>query len=211
MTSFPLFTLCDMNPDLIDCWKKYFATTNVSIVEGDIRLLIRDAYVSPANGFGYMGGGVDAAYLNLFGSQLEERLRALIAEKHGEVPVGSAIHIHTTISSGSPILIVAPTMRIPPMNLDNTLNPYYAFRAALLKAKELAEGPNGIKTVVCPGIGTGTGKACVDMTARQMFAAWQNVVLGAPDIIPEIIKQHAWMLSCDFSTESKPNATNSNP
>jgi O-acetyl-ADP-ribose deacetylase (regulator of RNase III) len=210
--SFPKLILCDLNSDLPLCWKKYFSTTpNVEIIEGDILEVKADAIISPANSFGYMNGGVDQAYLNKWGKQLEDRLRYHISQlgSGGELIVGQGFALRTLDKDDtSPWLIAAPTMRIPPMDLDNTLNPYYAFRAALLVLK----GLRNVTVVASPGIGTGTGRACPDMTARQMFAAYQNIVLGAPDIEQEIIKQHAWMLTCDYAkTETNPNGPNTNP
>lgn len=216
--AFPLIYLRDTNPNLVECWKHYFKEDlNVSISQGDIFDIEANAIVSPANGFGRMDGGIDAVYIKKFGVQLEEQVKALIAPM-GELPVGSALYLH--VQNGL-YLIVAPTMRHPPFNLDNTLNPYYSFRAALLKAKELA-AMAGIESIICPGMGTGSGQACVDMTARQMYAAYHNVVFGYPTEFGEIMGQQQWMMSCTASeekakadnlkeTEQKTDATNPNP
>lgn len=206
---FPKLILIDLNTDMTMCWRKYFvATPNVEIIDGDITKIDADAFISPANSFGYMNGGVDQAYLNRWGQQLEDRLRKHIAQlgTGGELHIGRSFALRTLDDKTSPWLVATPTMRIPPMALDNTLAPYIAFSAALY----LLKGLRGISTVAVPGIGTGTGRACPDMAARQMYAAYQNALLIPPENEQELIKQHSWMLTCDFAKVPE-NATNPNP
>jgi O-acetyl-ADP-ribose deacetylase (regulator of RNase III) len=69
--------------------------------------------VSPANSFGDMQGGIDLAYYNYFGHELEEEIQDHILNvKYGELCVGDAVII--LIRNKLDIhMIVAPTMRIP--------------------------------------------------------------------------------------------------
>jgi O-acetyl-ADP-ribose deacetylase (regulator of RNase III) len=191
MNKLPKVFLRDVSPELVKFWKKYFRCLDVDISQGDIFDIKADAIVSPANSFGFMDGGIDLAYRNKFGLPIEKLVQKTIkARYYDELPVGQALAIPTR-NKDIPNLIVAPTMRIP-MVVDNTLNPYYAFRAALLTAKE-----HSITSLLCPGLGTGAGKACPEMVARQMFVAYFNVVLEiGPVKFEHIQKQNAWMLRC---------------
>ena len=87
-----------------------------------------DAIVSPANSFGFMGGGIDAAYARFFGRDLESRLQAKLRKDfYGGLPVGQAILLLPTQHRLIPWLISAPTMRVP-MDISNTPNAFLAFR-----------------------------------------------------------------------------------
>ena len=136
--------------------------------------------VSPANSFGFMDGGVDAVYLDRFGMQVQDRLRRLILEHHhGELLVGSAEIVETGDPS-LPYLIAAPTMRVPMVLPETTVNPYLATRAALLAVRHNAfrAGPHAgarisdhVRTLAFPGMGTGVGRVLAPVCARQMRAA----------------------------------------
>lgn len=72
-----------------------------------------DAIVSPANSFGFMDGGLDAALVERFGMYAETRPKQTIRDKHaGELLVGRA-EVCPTNDSTVPWLICAPTMRVP--------------------------------------------------------------------------------------------------
>jgi O-acetyl-ADP-ribose deacetylase (regulator of RNase III) len=183
--------LRDTNEVLVSFWKKYFRNTDVEVSQGSIFDLKADAIVSPANSFGFMDGGIDLVYKDRFGMNIQEVVQKTIKTYyHGELPIGQALSV-PTLDSETPFLIVAPTMRLP-SNVDNTLNPYWAFRAALLEANEMK-----IESLLCPGLGTGAGKACPEMAARQMFVAYISVILGKnPVKFEHIHKQMGWMLRC---------------
>src|SRR5437879_3477474 len=123
--------LRDRNEGLTAAWAKHFhGVEEVEISTGDIFGVEADAIVSPANSFGFMDGGIDLAYSEFFGWDLQERLQVLLrAEYDGELPVGQAVIVethHATIR----YLVSAPTMRVP-MPVSDTANSYLAFRAAL--------------------------------------------------------------------------------
>lgn len=187
----PKVTLCDTNEVLVNYWKKYFRCLDVEIVHGDIFNVKAQAIVSPANSFGLMSGGIDLLYREKFGIEVEKLVWKNIEMRYyGELPVGQATSVPMRDATFK-YLIVAPTMRLP-SNIDNTLNPYVSFRAALLRAKEV-----GIESLVCPGMGTGAGKACPEMAARQMFIAYISVVLQKnPVNVEHIVKQQNWMGRC---------------
>ena len=161
---------------LVDAWKEFFGTAdNVFIIEDDITKIECDAVVSPANSFGFMDGGLDFALSERFGWDLEKRLQRQIKElPEGELLVGQAI-IMETGDKVVPYLISAPTMRIPTnFNIDTSINAYLAMKAILIKAKN----DNRISSVAIPGLCTGVGRMQPMISARQMFLAYQEIILG---------------------------------
>ena len=149
---------------------------SVTVVHGDILRGRADAIVSPANSFGNMDGGVDLAYARFFPAGLEERLQAVIEDQYdGELPVGQAT-IVPTLHEAIPLMISAPTMRMPG-NIARTVNVYVAFRAALLALeRHRREAGLDVVTMLSPAMGTGVGAMPVERAARQMRTAYDNVV-----------------------------------
>jgi O-acetyl-ADP-ribose deacetylase (regulator of RNase III) len=169
-------TLAAIDPKLIKAWQDFFSgEEQVSIVEGDITQLTCDAIVSPANSFGFMDGGLDYALSERLGWDLEKRLqRAIKASPEGELLVGQAMVIETGDPT-IPLLISAPTMRIPTnFNIDTSVNAYLAMKAILIKACE----DSRINSVAIPGLCTGVGRMQPVIAARQMFKAYKEVILG---------------------------------
>ena len=166
--------LCALDSCMTQAWSVHFGSqAGVHIHEGDILTRTADAIVSPANSFGFMDGGIDLAYSQFFGWDLQERLRDIIQQEHaGELPVGCAA-IVPTHHKAIPFLVSAPTMRIP-ATIADTVNVYLAFRAALLAAKKSTQ----IRSLLSPALGTGVGAMPIDRAARQMQAAYAEVVLG---------------------------------
>ncbi|MES2641902.1 MAG: macro domain-containing protein [Myxococcota bacterium] len=165
---------------LVAAWEQSFrGVAQVEASQGSILTRRADAIVSPANSFGYMDGGLDLIYSQHFGWEVEGRVRRrLLAEYDGELPVGQAFIVPTE-NADIPLLISAPTMRVP-MNVAGTTNAYLAFRAVLISIRDhnrAARGPP-IHTVLCPGLGTGEGRMPHDRCARQMRAAYDAIVGG---------------------------------
>ena len=179
--------LTSVEDALADAWERFCGDLPfVSVHRGSIFDLSCDAVVSPANSYGFMDGGIDMLYSEFFGWGVQERLQALIKEKHhGELLVGAA-EIVETGHSNLPFLIAAPTMRVP-MILQHSVNPYLAARAALLLVKhgKFTHGLNAGKPIVdfvdsiaFPGLGTGVGRIGPNTCARQLRAAIDAVLLG---------------------------------
>ncbi len=185
-------TLAAVEPPLAEAWKRFCGDLpDVTIHPGSILKVACDAVVSPANSFGFMDGGIDMLYSMHFGWQVQERLQRLIIERHhGELLVGTA-EIVETDDDRIPYLIAAPTMRVP-MILRDSVNPYLAARAVLLKVK-YGLMPGGaeegrpvsdfVDHIAFPGLGTGVGQVDPDTCARQMRAAIEDVLLN-PDSFP---------------------------
>ena len=161
---------------LAEHWRDCFrGQTNVEVLQSDICHLQVDAVVSPANSFGFMDGGLDYALSERFGWDLQVRVQAAIgARPLKELLVGEAM-VLPTLDSTTPWLIVAPSMRVP-MQLRQSINPYLAMKASLLAALGHSKLP-AIGTVAIPGLGTGCGRMAASTAARQMWAAYREVVL----------------------------------
>jgi O-acetyl-ADP-ribose deacetylase (regulator of RNase III) len=179
--------LTALDEPLAVAWRRFCGELDfVEIYHGSILDVRCDAVVSPANSFGFMDGGVDAAYLRYFGREIQDRVRSRIVEKyHGELPVGTADVVETG-DQRIPFLIVAPTMRVP-MVLQDSVNAYLAARAVLLLVKHgtfsagsEAERPiaGRIERIAFPGLGTGVGKLGPNTCARQVRAAIDDILLG---------------------------------
>lgn len=161
--------LCDRNPALVKAWQIVFAgLADVETMYGDILDLRGDAIVSPANSFGFMDGGIDAAYTGLFGQAVQQRLQEAIRRFfEGELLVGQAAVVETCYPT-IPFLISAPTMRVP-MQLHDPINIFLATRAALRLA--LAKG---FERVLMPGMGTGAGRVHPALAAWKMRQAYED-------------------------------------
>ncbi|NBD12927.1 MULTISPECIES: macro domain-containing protein [Corallococcus] len=181
--------LMDLQPALVRAWDEAFEEFDfVAAREEDFFSLPADAMVSPANSFGIMDGGLDLAIRDTLGLQVQDAVqRAILEEHHGELPVGAAV----VVASGHerwPFLVAAPTMRIPE-NVSQTVNAYLAFRAVLLAVKRHnARGAPPIRTLVCPGLGTGIGGLEARRCAVQMRLALKHVM--APARIPSFRDIH---------------------
>jgi O-acetyl-ADP-ribose deacetylase (regulator of RNase III) len=167
--------LRDKNQGLVDAWMGWFKDEpgEVVIECGDIFDGPADAVVSPANSFGIMNGGIDQAYTERFGTKVQARVQKEIRERYwGELPVGAAVIVRTD-DPEFPWCISAPTMRVPEQ-ISRTLNAYLAFRAVRLAVqRHNAENELPIRSILCPGLGTTTGKLDYDLCARQMLCAYR--------------------------------------
>lgn len=167
--------LVDPKEELCIAWKKVFTIfPEVEIVCGRFEEINQfDCMVSAANSFGLMDGGVDRAIFDFFGSQLEKRVQErIIRAFSGEQPVGTSFIIETNHSM-HPYLAHTPTMRVP-MPINGTDNVYHAMKAMLDAVKVFNEKEVKIETVVCPGLGTATGRMSFEIAANQMSLAYKN-------------------------------------
>ncbi len=176
--------LTDKFRPLCQAWTQAFAKhTSVEVIDGDFFAQDADLMVSPANSFGIMDGGLDAAIRDELAGDVQRIVQNVILERHhGELPVG-ACEIVATGHRRWPHLAVAPTMRVPE-SVANTVNAYLAFRATLLAVvshnQRHVERP--IRSLVVPGLGTGVGAMDPRRCAAQMRIAFDQV--KAPAGIP---------------------------
>jgi O-acetyl-ADP-ribose deacetylase (regulator of RNase III) len=173
--------LRDLSESMVDAWCAVFdGCSGVEVSCGNIFDLKADAIVSPANSFGFMGGGIDLAYSRYFGWGLQKELQKIIREKYyGELPVGNAVILKTK-SKEIKYLISAPTMRLP-QDISGTLNAYLALRTVLIEIKEFnKKSDNEIKSILCPGLGTLTGAMPPRACAVQMKKAYDSILKNIP-------------------------------
>ncbi len=164
--------LFDTRLELCEAWRNAFAGVEaISVHHSSFRSLPSafDCLVSPANSFALMDGGIDAAIIEHFGVGLEERVQREIWRVYrGEQPVGTCLMV-PTLTAHCPWLAHCPTMRLP-TDVSWTNHAYQSFLAALTSAESA-----GVRTLACPGLGTGVGHMPVDVCARQMrfaFDCW---------------------------------------
>lgn len=176
--------LVDRQPAMIRAWRAAFGDRDdVEVVEGDYFARPAAAMVSPANSFGIMDGGLDKAIRDELGFAVQQRAqRAIVERHHGELPVGAAELVETG-DARWPILVVAPTMRIPE-SVAQTLNAYLAFRAVVLACTRAS-----LASVVCCGLGTGIGAMEPQRAAVQMRMALLHAT--GPARIPSFDQIHA--------------------
>jgi O-acetyl-ADP-ribose deacetylase (regulator of RNase III) len=164
------------NPSLFDAFQERFSQfADVSVIGECFEWIPTfDCLVSPANSFGMMDGGIDAAITQFFGLSLERRVKKRILEDYlGEQPVGTSFVIETEHSK-HPFLAHTPTMRVP-MSIKGTDIPYIAMWAMLLAIRKHNEtNQRTIRSVVCPGLGTGIGQVPSSEAARQMAIAYDH-------------------------------------
>jgi O-acetyl-ADP-ribose deacetylase (regulator of RNase III) len=166
---FPLrLYLVDINPAVVRAWRRSFEVfPEVDAREADLLAIAYNAVVSPANGYGFMDGGADAAYVQFFGSGIEAKVQDAIARRpEGHLPVGASLSIHTG-HARIPYLIVAPTVLMP--EATTSFSSYRAMRAVLRLA---GSDPKLGSAVFCPGLGTGVGAVPPEEAAREMARAY---------------------------------------
>lgn len=169
-------TLIDLQRELCNEWEKHFEEfPDVKIVNGKFELVREfDCLVSPANSFGLMDGGIDLAIRNYFGMKIQYSVQKRIQnEFYGEQPVGTSI-IVATGNEYHPFLAHTPTMRVP-TDISKTDNVYSAFFAMLSAVTNYNKDNKArIEKVLCPGLGTATGRMTPKEAARQMSIAYRN-------------------------------------
>ncbi|MEH2204478.1 MAG: macro domain-containing protein [Nostoc sp.] len=165
-------------PDCLLCaaFEQHFNyLPNVEIVNNYFEWLPDfDCMVSPANSFGMMDGGIDAAIIRFFGHSLMARVQQRILEDYlGEQPVGTSMIVETGHHK-HPFLAHTPTMRVP-MIIAGTDIPYIAMWAMLLAVRHHNQhARQKINTIACPGLGTGIGRVPYTEAARQMALAYDH-------------------------------------
>ena len=147
---------------------------NVFAVNDDIRMFYEekkneiDCLVSPANAYGYMTGGYDAALSDILGWDFQNQVQKYIIDNfYGEQVVGTSFLILTKIEGLS--LIHTPTMQIPSPILDEMVI-YHCMRSTLMCALE-----HNVKCIVIPAFGGATGMVDGSVVAKKMYDAYMQI------------------------------------
>ncbi len=165
--------LLDRNPEMVEAWTDCFITEeSVEVLQMDFEEFMSvydvECVVSPANSFGIMDGGYDAAITRWFGEKLQKDVQKHILENYfGEQPVGTSFLIDTPQKGVK--LIHTPSMRVPERILDSTVV-YQCMRTCLMAAYQ-----NGIQSIVIPAFGGCTGGIPAKEVARMMYCAWLQI------------------------------------
>ena len=147
---------------------------NVYVVNDDIRKFYElhkeeiDCLVSPANAFGYMTGGYDAALSDILGWSFQANVQKYIVDNfYGEQVVGTSFIIPTNIEGVS--LIHTPTMQYPSVIFDDMVI-YHSMRSTLICALK-----NDVKCIVIPAFGAATGGVKGSIVAKRMQEAYMQI------------------------------------
>jgi len=195
-----IIQLVDRSEDMCDAWTTAFIDRDgkpcddVTIYCDDFFAPDTDCIVSPANSFGFMGGGLDGVITRRLGTQVQQNVQNRIKQTNiGELLVGQAILVPTE-NTQIPFCISAPTMRVS-MSIEGTNNVYLAAKAIFSELKAIQDNlsaPN-INSVTISGLGTGVGGVPYEVCASQMRQAYDDVWLSQetfPNSFNEIIRKH---------------------
>jgi O-acetyl-ADP-ribose deacetylase (regulator of RNase III) len=149
----------------------------IRVIDSDVRDLFNDynigAIVSPANSFGYMNGGIDEVYMELF-QNIQTMVQNTITsvglkttDNREYLPIGSSITVPTK-NKKCPFLIVSPTMFFPG-NILGTNNVFISFISILHIVKQ-----NKDTIIACPNLGTGVGQIPINLSIDQIESAINN-------------------------------------
>lgn len=171
--------LIDINEDMCKAWTDCIIThteqlrnigPQIEIYNGSFYSFMThyypytDGYVSPANSYGLMDGGYDAALTEYFGPDMQRWVQSKIKDEYaGEQPICSCMPVW--LPSGEGYLLHTPTMRVPSKILDPDII-YHCMRSALLTAKKL-----NLQGIVVPAFGAGCGGVSYDVVAKKMIDA----------------------------------------
>lgn len=168
--------LVDVQRELCENWQEAFKDfSEIKVHHGYFQeIKAYDCLVSPANSFGLMDGGIDLAIRNYFGIKIQYNVQKIIQKEfYGEQPVGTSIIVDTEHEE-HPFLAHTPTMRVP-CDISNTDNVYNAMFAMLRAVSNFNKTSKyKIEKVLCPGLGTATGRVPLKEAARQMSIAYKH-------------------------------------
>jgi len=162
--------LVDYNGQLVNAWIRAFEEfPEVTVQQGDLLSIAVNCVVSPANSYGFMDGGIDAAYRAFFGAEIERTVQDAITRRpEGHLPVGASLVVRTG-RKDVPFMVVAPTMTMPEQ--VESRNCYRAMRAILRIVGTDAEVG---RDIYCPGLATGVGMVPPENAATMMAKAYRD-------------------------------------
>jgi O-acetyl-ADP-ribose deacetylase (regulator of RNase III) len=184
-------TFIDKGREFCDvlCWQ-FREHPEVEIVCGRFEdLPVFDCVIIAGNSFGLMDAGMDLAIIRYFGHHVMELIQKRILDDFlGEQPVGTSIIIPTG-NEAHPFVAHAPTMRIP-MNICGTDHVYLAMWATLTSVhRHNRLEIRKIKSLACPGFGTGTGGMNSSEAALQLCLAYEHFLRPPQFINPTFAQQ----------------------
>lgn len=168
----------DMSHYTCEVLKDYFGDCeNVKIHHTDLKRFFYehseiDCLVSPANAFGKMTGGYDAALSEILGWDFQKKVQQYIKDHfYGEQGVATSFYIETDIPGVS--LIHTPTMQYPSVIRDSLIV-YYCMRSTLICALE-----HDVKTIVIPVFGGSSGQVEPEIAGQRLYDAYKQIMTRA--------------------------------
>lgn len=178
MTKLEELKIYIVDRDHITCEKlkeEFDGIENVEIVQADVRRFYSehkdeiDCLVSPANAYGYMTGGFDAALSDILGWDFQNKVQAYIKQNfYGEQGVATSFIIETDTPGLS--LIHTPSMQYPSLIKDDMIV-YYCMRSTLMCALQ-----NNVKCVVIPVFGGLCGGIQPDISSKRLKEAYLQIM-----------------------------------
>lgn len=162
--------LIDYSGALVNAWIEAFREfPEVTVQQGDLLAVAEHCVVSPANSYGFMDGGIDAAYRAFFGAQIERTVQDAVTRRpEGHLPVGASLVVRTG-HKRVPYMIVATTMTMPEQ--VESAHSYRAMRAVLrVVSSDVEIG----RDIYCPGLATGVGMVPPEHAAAKMAEAYYD-------------------------------------
>lgn len=148
-----------------------------------------DIYTTAGNSYGEMSGGIDGAYIDLFGRELEWKVRSAIQHSSvGHLPVGKSVVVY--VPNTDIPLIYTPTMSVPMVLPKDSLAAFYAVSEIVrctvqihgLRVLTSNQGPSSklirgknVRSILIPLMGYGTGGMAPEVIGRQTAHAFSKL------------------------------------
>lgn len=139
--------------------------------------IVADAIVSPANSWGFMDGGIDAVYTQMWGPKLQEKVQEKIFKQHENglvIGTGFFVDLPEPIISSTPQvkkMLIVPTM-YHPQTLASALDIYLAWTVVFKLCRDLK-----LEKIICPSMGTGAGRLRTEYSVNCMLMAYKHVFI----------------------------------
>ena len=165
--------LLERNKTGAETLREIFAKEDVEVVCDDFVSFMKthhvECVVSPANSYGLMDGGYDAAITEWYGEGLQKRVQEyILTHYYGEQPIGTSFIIDAGRDGQK--LIHTPTMRVPSRILDPAVI-YQSMRTTLMVAIE-----KKIESIVIPIFGGLTGGVDHRRAALLMWLGYRQIL-----------------------------------
>lgn len=161
------YILFDIDNSKTKVWKRLLSDKIViDVVCASVCDIKADIYVSPANSYGQLDGGIDKVYRTMFhGIQyaVNDRLKIY---KNNKPPIGVGSALLIEILNRNCRLLLAPTMELPG-KLKTPWNSFWSALAIFYLTKDF-DG-----TVAIPGLGTGTGHISSEEMIEMVMLAYK--------------------------------------
>jgi O-acetyl-ADP-ribose deacetylase (regulator of RNase III) len=161
---------------------RFYDCPQILAIHGDIADCPKEntVFVSPANSYGTMNGGIDSVLNERVFPGVEGLVKDKIASLGIQtalgrpfLPIGCAVFVKTGATSG---LIAAPTM-VSPRSVAETNNAFLSFLVALTmmkKYREKTQQESILTTLVVTSHCCGYGEMDEEVSAQQMRAAYDE-------------------------------------